>query len=170
MASRGFNLESWLEASAANQARFEALGERSNFAEQPEGGGWSAAECVAHLHRTGEVFLPLWQEAMQKGQRKSGGGYAIWWRWFLKGIENPAKMRTKTPAAFVPPASMRMELVLEDYLRQRKAVEAIAREMAARDCGGLRIASPFAKWMSYPFDFSLDLWLAHERRHLEQAT
>ncbi len=170
MAPRGFNLESWLEASAANQSRFEALARVDGFADRPASGGWSAAECVAHLHMTGEAFLPLWRQALSSGKSTPGGGYAIWWRWFLNGIENPAKMRTKTPSAFVPGVSIRMDQVLEDYLRQRKEVEAIAREMAARDCGGIRIASPFAKWMAYPFDFSLDLWLAHERRHLEQAT
>lgn len=140
-----------------------------NWNRRPAEGGWTAKECVGHLYLTGAAYLPLWQEAMDEAVGRRGGKYAWWWRWFLGSMEQAGKMRVNTPAEFHPGEGAPMERIVEAYLEQREQVRRVARRMVEKDCGGVKIVSPFAGWMKYALDYSLDLWVAHERRHLRQA-
>jgi len=78
-------------------------------------------------------------------------------------------MRSQTPAAFAPEPGLHLDDVFEPYLKQRAVAAGLAKVMYIGDVGGTKIRSPFASWMKYPLDFSFDLWLAHEGRHLSQA-
>ena len=127
------------------------------------------AECMQHLSITAQAFFPVWTKACASKDHNFGKPYRFWWRWFLAGINDPSRMRSRTPAAFVPNAALHLESVLESYFKERDTVEQLAKEMYIGDIGGFQIASPFATWMKYPLDFSFDLWIAHERRHLAQA-
>jgi hypothetical protein len=167
-----FEIERWQASFDSNTARLLCIGENHPGklgSIRPFPGAWSVAECVEHLAITADAFLPIWTEAMSAQDHHFGSEYPFWWRWFLAGIENPARMRSSTPSSFVPPSNISLENVLERYMELRSQVRSVANEMYASDIGGIKIQSPFASWMKYPLDFSFDLWLAHESRHLFQA-
>ena len=161
MTPRRFEFARWRANFEANTQRLEALTPR---AVAP--GRWTASQCIEHLRLTAHGYLPSWREVKRA---QPGGNYPFWWRWFLDGLANPKKLRTKTPATFDPVADSTLANVLPQYLQLRKEVLAFAVAMDQSQSGGVKIASPFAAWMKYPHDFSFDLWLAHEGRHLTQA-
>lgn len=167
-----FDLERWQSELETNTQRIQDIARRNP---EPLGclcpfeGAWSVAECMQHLSITSQAFISAWEAAISTRDREFGAPYAFWWRLFLAGVSDSSKMRSQTPAAFVPQASLRLDEILERYCKQRDVVAKLAKEMYISDVGGVRVTSPFASWMKYPLDFSFDLWLAHERRHLTQA-
>ena len=170
--ARQFDLERWQSEFEQNTARIQEIRSRNPGDQgslRPFEGAWSVAECVQHLSITAQAFIPIWTAASASTDHNFGKPYRIWWRWFLAGINDPSRMRSSTPNAFVPGIVPHLEVVLEVYLKEREVVRALAKEMYVGDIGGIEIRSPFASWMQYPLDYSFDLWIAHERRHLSQA-
>ena len=170
--ARQFALERWYAEFDENTARLRALSGRNPGDQgslRPFEGAWSVAECVQHLSITARAFIPVWTEACSSTDHNFGKPYRIWWRWFLAGVNDPSRMRSSTPNAFVPVDAPHLEVALEAYLKEREVVRMLAKEIYIGDIGGIQIASPFASWMQYPLDYSFDLWIAHERRHLSQA-
>ncbi len=167
-----FELERWESEFAANSARLLSLASRfpgDQGSQRHFEGAWSVAECIKHLTITAQAFIPVWARACTLTDHSFGAPYPFWWRWLFAGINDPSKMRSSTPGAFVPSSALHLEHELALYLKERKIVKQLANEMYIGDIGGIKIASPFVSWMKYPLDFSFDLWIAHERRHLTQA-
>ena len=72
-------------------------------------GAWSAAECLDHLNITGLESVVLVDEAvatLEAGNLKSDGPFRprLLVRLFVRATEPPARFKTKTGAAFLPPA------------------------------------------------------------------
>jgi hypothetical protein len=163
-----FEMERWQRQFDINSQRLEQL-RSSSGAVRPADGGWTAAECVEHLQITAVAFLPAWYRVQAQATPKPGKRYAFWWRWFLSSMRNPAKLRVRTPAPFRPTSSPELAIVLAKYFEQRDQILSLAMQTSKSQKGGYVVASPFVAWMKYPNDFSFDLWLAHEDRHLKQA-
>jgi hypothetical protein len=173
----GFDIPGWLEAASAVEAdlaQLTAALTEAQFHAPPRGGGWSVGYCIEHLVLAGQAFLRNWdlalQEADKKGLPVEGQFRYEWWqRLLLRYTENPSRLRSKTPPAFVPSSRHSMENTVARF-------HAMHRELANRvavsrglDVRRTRVQSPFVSWIWYGLGFSFDLALAHERRHLDQA-
>jgi hypothetical protein len=137
--------------------------------EIPKTKGWSPAQCVDHLRITVLAFIPRWQAVAKDPPMKAPGGYAFWWKWFLGGVANPTRMKSGTAPSFEPAADLALTDVAPVYLELREHAFELAQSISASGRLGVPVRSPFASWMKYAAGFSLDLWLAHESRHLTQA-
>ena len=140
------------------------------FTVRPQPARWSAAECIAHLSVSTEMFLPVLRTSVAKaksGRKKTPKmdllGRVL--RWFL---EPPIRQRVKTTAPFVPKAvRAKAEAFGEFAALQEKLVE-ILRD--ARDADlSQKIVSPFDKRVKYNIYSAFRIVAAHERRHLWQA-
>jgi hypothetical protein len=172
MPATSFDWDRWRSEFETNSARIEEILARNPGdmgSVRPFEGAWSVVECIEHLRITTDAYLPQWRLALAGEDRIFGSPYPFWLRWFLGGVNDTAKIRSQTPAAFVPGNGLHLEVVVARYLEQRELVSELAKETHIANMGGAKIASPFASWMKYPLDFSFDLWIAHERRHLTQA-
>jgi hypothetical protein len=158
-----FELARWLRTFDENSRRLREM-------KEVEGreGVWGSAECLEHLSLTAQAYLPGWQTVLESASVKAGRPYAFWWKWFLQGMLNPEKLKVKTTANFVPRAKQSHVVMLEQYLTERDLVRNVAVQVATGSLGHHTVVSPFAAWMRYPADYSLDLWLAHEGRHVTQ--
>ena len=168
MSIRHFDLERRQRQMSANRTRIEAL-IQANPGRKAASTGWNSAQCLHHLDLTANAFLSRWNQALAQTNRTPGSNYAFWWRWFLRNIENPAKLKSKTSEKFDSKASPKLEEAAETYLTTREKMFPLASAMQAAQLGGAPVISPFASWMSYPMDFSFDLVAAHEFRHIGQA-
>lgn len=144
------------------------------FEKRPSEGGWSPAECLAHLNLTTEAFLPLIDDALSEavqGPVNTGTRYhkdAVGW-WLAWMMEPPARMKVKTPPPFIP----KTWSARGDLLREFETFQAeLARRIAAAngyDLGRVKVRSPFSSGMRYNLLAAFSVIAAHERRHLWQA-
>lgn len=140
---------------------------------RPARGGWSVLECLAHLNKTAEASLRLTDEATRGVQPLSPPPerYPVrWWlRLFLRTMEPPVRLKTRTRRAFVPPETLEPAQVASDFAARHDELRAQLDGLAGLPLAALRVRSPFASWLRYSLYEWWLLLLAHERRHLWQA-
>ena len=132
---------------------------------------WSAAECLAHLSISSELFLPVLRDALVKARQSKKRGPAkkdLLGRilaWFL---EPPIRTKVKTSAPFVPKSTRAKADAFGEFASlQEKLIDLLrdAREVDLR----MKIVSPFDKRVRYNLVSAFHILAAHERRHLWQA-
>jgi hypothetical protein len=144
------------------------------FTVRPHPGHWSAAECLAHLSISSELFLPVLETAIddarakgllsRRSPRMDLLGRIL--RWFL---EPPTRSRVKTRAPFVPRSTRARAEAFSEFGRlQNRLLELLA---AARglDLQKMKIVSPFDRRVRYNVYSAFRILVAHQRRHLWQA-
>ena len=146
----------------------------ATWAARPSPDAWAIGECLTHLNITSERFIPLIDDAIRDGRARKLEGNGPYGKgligWALQRfLEPPYKMKTKTPAAFLPAAVDPMPETLErfDYLQQELQVRIDRSAGLALD--RLRLVSPFDARMKYNLYATFCMIAAHQRRHLWQA-
>ncbi len=165
-------LASQLDAATARAKQLGASLDDATFHAPPRG-GWSAAECIAHLNLTTVAFLPGIDSALATGRadfpdsrryRRGVLGSLLAW-----SLEPPAHLRFRTLPAFVPQGIGTKSVILAGFERvQRDLADRIERA-SGLDLNALRITSVFNARVSYNVYAAFCILLAHERRHLWQA-
>lgn len=165
-------LLSQLERATARAGELGALDD-ATFQARPPGGGWSAAECVAHLNLTTAAVLPGIDAALRTGRR----GFADSRR-YRRGVvgsllawslEPPARLRFQTLPAFVPGGTRSQRSILDEFARLQGELADRMRDASGLDLNQLRIRSVFNARLSYNVYAAFCILLAHERRHLWQG-
>ncbi len=133
---------------------------------------WSAAECLAHLSISSEMFVPVLHDAIARARtsaKKRGKakmdllGRIL--AWFL---EPPIRKKVRTTAPFVPKSTRAKADAFGEFATFQEKLIDLLRE--ARDADlGLKIVSPFDKRVRYNLLSAFRIVAAHERRHLWQA-
>jgi DinB superfamily len=139
------------------------------FTVRPRPTAWSAAECLAHLSISSEMFLPVLRDAIARAPKARGKakmdllGRIL--AWFL---EPPIRKKVKTTAPFVPKSTRAKADAFGEFAAlQEKLIDLLR---AAREADlALKIVSPFDKRVRYNLFSAFRIIAAHERRHLWQA-
>ncbi len=144
------------------------------FTVRPSLTQWSAAECLAHLSLTSEMFLPVLKKAIEDARTHhlTGNGapkmevLARILRWFL---EPPVRKRIKTTPAFVPKSVRAKSEALAEFTALQTQLVDLLRSTQELPIGKMRIVSPFDSRVKYNVYSAFLIVAAHERRHLWQA-
>jgi hypothetical protein len=160
-------------ASARARALVEPLDD-ATFNRRPQPGSWSVGECLEHLNITSLAFIPRIDSVLLAGDQSKVGDSAVFKAGFIGGLlawslEPPYRMKTKTPAQFIPPAVHEKDKVLAEFLRLQKALSERIDYCEGRNLNLLKIQSPFKENVSYNLYAAFRSILAHERRHLWQG-
>ena len=141
---------------------------------QPSAGAWSVAQCIEHLNVVARLYLPKLDEGIADAIRRglyAAGPFTYNWfgRFFVQAMEPPAKMKTKTPAAFLPgPQRSRHEIMAAFRAYQVQFIDRL-RQANGLDLSRARVMSPASRLIRLPLGSGFALMAAHERRHLWQA-
>ena len=135
---------------------------------------WSAAECIAHLSVSTEMFLPVLRRVLDDARNRhlSGNGdphmdvLGRILRWFL---EPPVRTRIKTTAAFVPKSIRAKSEALAEFAALQTQLTDLLRSANDLPIGKLKITSPFDSRVKYNVYSGFLILAAHQRRHLWQA-
>jgi hypothetical protein len=166
-------IRSDLESAAARLERLAARLDRQAWTTRPPGGCWSPAECVAHLNRTGEEFLPLMREASRAAPALPAGSNRRLRRnfsgWLLWRIMPPrsAQSDPRDPA-LLPPASGPACLLI-DFSRLQQDHFELLEDTRGRAIDQVYITSPVNQRMRYNLFACLGILARHQHRHLWQA-
>jgi hypothetical protein len=168
------DIQAQLEAAAARaQTIVESLSP-ALLGRRPGENSWSVAECIAHLTLTTDAYVPANRQALDEGRRqrllKSGTRFRMefsarmlaWW------LEPPYRLKSRTPASFVP-AVENPANALGDFLHRQQQLLILLQEADGLALDRLPITSPFARHMRYNVYAAFRLIAAHQRRHLWQA-
>lgn len=135
---------------------------------------WSILECVAHMNRTIDSYLPIIDQAVERGRalgrvvRNRTRGTLLG-RWLIRSIEPPVRTRFRAPKIFQPRTGITTETVVSDFFRLRRSVRESMVRADGLDLGRIRIASPALKLLQLNLSQAFNLITAHDRRHLSQA-
>ncbi len=141
------------------------------FTVRPKAQSWSAAECLAHLSISTEMFLPVLRSAIDEAKKKKPSAKAkmdVLGRvlaWFL---EPPIRKKVKTSAPFVPKSTRAKAEAFGEFASLQEKLVDLLREAREADLR-TKIVSPFDKRVRYNLLSAFHVIAAHERRHLWQA-
>jgi hypothetical protein len=156
---------SLLESLASDEAR---------AAWRPAGGGWSVAECFDHLAITNQIYMSVMRPAADEARRKARlrRGPALpgfFGGWFVRSLEPPPKMKSKSPAVIRPRAEVKLSAAAADFFASHAEAKKFFEDNADLDLAAIRFANPFIKGLHFSLATGLHAIPAHERRHLYQA-
>ena len=163
------------ELNNVSEAAKKIFAEHSNdqLMRRPSSGGWSAAECLAHLTITGNKTMEEMEAATAKALRESIHSNApykldITGKLFLKILEPPVRFKAPAPPAFIPDAPANGVAALEDFLRfQHRALNALE-TASAISMVNVDVTSPASAHIKYNLYSAFRITAAHERRHIWQ--
>lgn len=140
----------------------------------PSNGGWSAAECLDHIAKTLEAYLPATRAALETGRAQSQLAegpfhYGLLARMFLWILEPPVRLRVKAPAAFAPRPQPDVNAALNAFLAQHAELQELLPLADGLDLAAIRVVSPANEKLKLPVGAVFGILTAHARRHLWQA-
>jgi hypothetical protein len=164
-----------LETASARLERLYQVLSADAWTTRPPGGGWSPAECVAHLNRTSDEFLPLMREALRGAkplpagsQRSMRRGLFGWLLWAI--MPPPVRFtRSKATAPFLPSPELDVAELRGEFGRLQRELVELLESTRGQAIDGVYIASPFNARVRYNLFACLGILARHEHRHLWQA-
>ena len=170
-------LQAVIDEFDAAQLRLHALVPAASpewWSQRPAADRWSAAQCVAHLNLTSAGYLPLLDEAIDRGRRlppaadrsfrRDPAGWLLW-----KSMAPPVRFRVKTTAAFIPMGSSTPADLIAEFDRLQREQMARVKSADGLPLDRLKIASPFNARLRYNLYACLTILPRHQHRHLWQA-
>ncbi len=143
------------------------------FTVRPSPSQWSAAECIAHLSISTEMFIPLLRNAIETARLRGAAegeptmdilGRIL--RWFL---EPPVRAKTKTVPAAVPKSTRAKGEALGEFTSQQNQLLELLHASRNLPIGKVKLISPFDTRIKYNVYSAFLIIAAHQRRHLWQA-
>ncbi|WP_031527673.1 DinB family protein [Dyadobacter crusticola] len=180
MSARNIEKAPWLNALEEETELFisETLQHFQNLEEQTllrssATGGWSIAQCLAHLNSYGEYYLPRLQNELNKpAAHHAAATYKSSWlgRYLIKLTDpdqSPKKM--KAVKKHLPAEQMDAHQVVAEFLEQQETLLQLLRIARTADVNHMRIPLSIASWVRLPVGDILQFMIVHTRRHLRQA-
>ncbi len=136
---------------------------------------WSLAEICAHLATITTLYLPPLDDAIRRGH--ADAAYSdrpfrgnIISRWLVWSMEPPVRWRLRSPRVLQPIPLQDPEESRQRYRVAQNAFELRLERAAGLDLAHISLRLPTIRRARFALGTALALLLAHERRHLWQAT
>ncbi|MFT2010716.1 DinB family protein [Pontibacter sp. 13R65] len=141
---------------------------------QPAGdGGWSIAQCLAHLNSYGDYYLPRLKAsfANQPPTTTSTTYKSSWLGNKFIQMMDPATSRTKYKAAkrHQPPQVPDAQAVVSEFIRQQEELLLLLHQAECADLTKNAIPVSILKWLWLKPGDVLQFLVAHNQRHMLQA-
>jgi DinB superfamily len=136
-------------------------------------GGWSIAECLAHLNFYGNYYLPLFENGLQNSPDNLRAN-TIKSSWLgRKAIDsmNPetGKKKHKAFKAYIPTVSLDAKATVAEYINQQERMLKILRIAYSKDIQQIKIPISIAKFLKLNLGDALQFLIVHNERHIQQA-
>ena len=141
---------------------------------RPEGGGWTAAECLEHLILVGDDIAKKIRDAVDAAEirpPRSEEKLSLFGKMLIRSFEPPVRKRYTAAQYLVPPAAKppRVDLLVGRFDGVHLRLEKLVEETDAIDRMRIRITLPDSEWMKVTLFDAFSMVAAHDRRHLWQA-
>jgi hypothetical protein len=173
------NTSLWLSGLAKHtQANLEAANQwlllpDEILEKRPSPSQWNALECIEHLNRYGDFYLP---EFARKIEATTFRTPAPWFKsgwlgnYFTKSMEpKPGFKKMKTLKLMNPSGTRVSRNVLNTFISQQRAFLEILEQAKKVDIGRTRTAISISSLLSLKLGDGLAFFTVHNTRHIEQA-
>lgn len=161
------------EAATDRSIKFRDLSEAQlNFKEDPA--KWSILECLEHLNRYGEFYLPEIQQALLQSKHlkgeptfKSGmiGNYFA----NLMKVKNGKMVKMKTPGDKNPVGSKLTPITIDRFLKQQEMLKTLLTQARNADLTHARVPITLTRFIKLRLGDTLRFFVNHIERHVIQA-
>ena len=155
-----------------------AVGIYQNFTEKqlmssPSTGEWSIAECLDHLNRYGDYYLPHIKNALISIKTKPDNSIlrSSWFGNYFVTTMDPTTGTKKYKAfkAYVPVNISDPHAVVAKFIRQQEELVLYVRQSFLLDLNAVKIPISISKWIKLSVGDTLRFLIAHNERHYQQA-
>ena len=141
---------------------------------RPHPGAWCISECLDHLALTNRIYLVAMQPVAAAARRENKlrrrpALPGFFGAWFVRSLEPPAKMKTKSPKSIRPRTAPTLADASAAFLASHAESQNFLRANADLDLTSISFTNPFIKAIRFSLATGLHVIPAHERRHLHQA-
>ena len=159
--------------SVAFLAEFGRLQEKElNWKPAPE--RWSIAQIMDHMITTNESYFPVFEEIKEGRYHTPGMGKipfipTLMGKMILKTVQPETKRKSKTFGIWEPVQSNIPIGITERFARHQQDLMAHIKSMEDFLDRNIIINSPLSNYIVYSLDDAIEILVAHEERHLNQA-
>jgi hypothetical protein len=136
-------------------------------------GGWSIAQCLAHLNAYGDYYLPQIQNGLEKPVNKPASNtfQSTWLGAYFTRLMDPetSKKKQKAFKAYIPPAQLDAHAVVAEFIQQQETLLAYLKQARNADLNTIKIPISILKWLKLRLGDVFQFLIAHNERHLVQA-
>lgn len=141
---------------------------------KPNPNSWSVAQCLEHLIKSSEPFIPVIQSVKQSSWRPSlwermPALPALMGKLLIDAVSPQSVRKLKAPGKFQPAASNISDDIVTRFLDMQKAILELMRSTSSLDLNGIIITSPALSLITYSVFDAYRIVSNHEQRHLAQA-
>jgi hypothetical protein len=134
-------------------------------------GGWSIAQCLEHLNRYGDYYLPAIKKGLDKSYPNSDTFTSTWLGKFFTEMMDPAKSKKKVKAfkAYNPAPALDAPAVVAEFIHQQEVLLDYINQARKADLDAIRIPISIAKWIRLKAGDVFQFVIVHNERHMLQA-
>ncbi|HTH54453.1 MAG TPA: DinB family protein [Cyclobacteriaceae bacterium] len=155
---------------------FEAIHSFQNLNEkkllQPAiNGGWSIAQCLEHLNRYGNYYLPEIKKGLEKDGSYNDEFKSTWLgNYFIKMMNaDSGKKKIKAFKEYSPAPNLDAPAVVAEFIQQQETLLRYLRSARNKDLNKIKIAISITRWIKLRLGDTLQFLIAHNERHIRQA-
>lgn len=142
---------------------------------QPGKEQWSIGQCFSHLVVCGRAELPHVQHAIHKGRQAGLSGkppfrYGFPGNWIVRVMDENGALKFKAPKIYLPRTGyFHATDLAADFSDLQQQFEICLEESSGLDLARIRVTTAVTKHITLSLGQNFALFLAHERRHVNQA-
>ena len=161
------------EQATRTARKFRELPESQlNFKTSPE--KWSILECIEHLNRYGDFYLPEIEKAVLSGKLAGSSPiYRSGWlgNYFasLMSVKNGKMTKMKTPSDKNPLGSKLSVLALDRFLKQQALLQSLLNQARDADLTRTKVPISLTRFIRLRLGDTLRFFIYHIDRHIFQA-
>lgn len=153
-------------------AQFQNLQEHE-LLQAASNGGWSIAQCLAHLNSYGHYYLPLIKKAIDNAPQynKAATDKHGWLgTYFTKMMRTDATQKKyKAFKGHIPPVHLNAHAEIAEFINQNEQLLSFLKQAKNVDTNAIKINISISKWIKINLNDLFDFIVAHNNRHLIQA-
>jgi hypothetical protein len=136
-------------------------------------GGWSIAQCLEHLNRYGNFYLPAISRALsrKKGDPANPTFTGTWIGHYFTRMMQPetGKRKIKAMKAYAPPPDLDASAVVAEFIHQQETLMRLLMQARQADLTATRVPLSIAPFLRMRLGDVFGFIIAHDERHIQQA-
>jgi hypothetical protein len=138
--------------------------------QQPAEGKWSALECLEHLNRYGDFYLPEIKTRLSKATPSAEEGFrpGLLGNYFAKSML-PNARSMQTFKNMNPSFSSVRKNVLDEFIVQQQHYKSLLERAGNYNLNSIKTSLSISRWIKLKLGDTFRVVIYHNQRHMQQA-